>query len=234
MDADGRGGRRHAARARRWGQSANNQVVHMPDVRHATHLVVGGALQIPKHDAAELRLVPVRLKQFGNHMRFNVTAASRAGGSGKTNKELGVRAGFVLQILDPSIVVEAFCGGITARVVVELDEKGIKLGVINEILQFEILGVQGALRGGRDEVVSVADQLAQLGNHGGITTGVGKVDLDVEIETIDRDVLVREIEGAGSGTVGVVGPERLPQELGEVLAIRRRRHLVVANSTSDG
>ena len=146
----------------------------------------------------------------GAAIRVNGGRASR-----ETEEELGVLAlGAVLNDLDPIEVVDAIVRvELALRVVVELDEQGIELSLIDQVGEVEVTVVGGALRSSRDEERWV--QLTEGLDHGNVATVV-ELGLDIEVKTVNGRLGLLSIEGTRAGVAKLEWTEGLVQELGKL------------------
>lgn len=202
---------------------------------------------VPKGDATERgtlgNLADGALERAGQDVAV--------GGVGRhTDKQLGVLA-LVTGGNDvlPLVVVEAVVlmnrtalDQLASLVVVELDEEGVKLGLLDHLRHGEPLRGGRALRGTGDEHVLVEG--AEALNHGNVwlvvkVSAIGKVgDLHVKVETVNGGAGLAElVKGTGTVPRRVVGTESLPEEVGKVAAILLRGDTVVvllAPDATDG
>jgi hypothetical protein len=140
-------------------------------------IVVAGATEllaavdgVPDHDTTESGLVLVLVNQSTCLRRRQIPRASSRLGARQADEDLGILAGGVLQIRGPSIEVVVVYSS-AHLVVVELDEEGVKLALVDDGLHLEIPILQGAFGSRRDEVLSgrvQVGQATQAPDHGNI------------------------------------------------------------------
>jgi hypothetical protein len=189
-------------------------------------------VSVPHHGASEGGLTLGVLHQLIRVGRSDVAAAGALVGgiAGKTDEELGSRTSGALDEALPGVEVVAL-GSIVApdvvaaRVVVELDEEEVELGLGDHLVHIEELRVKWALRCAGDDLAatSAGDLGAQLVDEGDVSGLVRELDLDIEVESVHHVVAER----ARSGPAGVDRAVRTPQEVGELDTSTRRRDGVV-------
>lgn len=117
-----------------------------------------------------------------------VTRLGSLGASRKTNVQLSVLAGLVVDVLDPLVKVDAGGAlGDAAGVVVELDEDLVELRLSHDRVHLEVCGIQRALGRCREDHVGlgIPDEASELVDHGNVGLLVAELGLNVEIETVD-------------------------------------------------
>lgn len=133
------------------GRGAADKVMHQVVERDATKLLaaIDG---IPDHDTTESRLVLMFVDQLKRGSRSQVARAGRFRRTRKPDEDLRILAGRLGQVLHPVVKVVIVNSGADG-VVVELDEESIELASVDDGLHLEVIRVQGALRGGGDQVL---------------------------------------------------------------------------------
>lgn len=192
-------------------------------------LVTSGSL--PEHDTTELirEGINAGLNQGLNLLRGDIVAREGSGaGSRKTNVELGLLVGAVLDDIDPLGVVEADgavgkVGGSTGRGVVELNPEEIKDRVGDSVAE---LGIGDGALGGTGDVVGLIGSGVVLAHTVDESSPANAaIGLDIDVKSVNNDALERtgvkvgeQGKGPGKGGLaGVVRTERVPEEVGEPL-----------------
>lgn len=138
------------------------------------HLVLEAEVQVPERNTTKAGALSVLADNVLERLVTDMGGVLGVGG--KTNVELGVLA--VLTSgngLLPLIVVEVLLVGsvagnqVAAGVVVELDEEGVKVCLLNHLAHVKVLLRQGALRSARDENARVeSTESLDHGNPGAV------------------------------------------------------------------
>jgi len=203
-------------------------------IRAAALLVLGRGVHIPNHNTAELGVALDALYKCFGLIKGEVAAVGRGGASGKTDVQKSILAGLIVEIVRPVVEVEATVLAVTGRVVVELNEQGIELHGINDLLHLEILGVERAFGGSSDEEVAVLtlNEPAQLVDHVRVKVLVVlEVLFDVKIKTIDHNgrCVGDNIERARHSAARLLRTKCLPDEVGEIQGVGLSRYIVVGS-----
>lgn len=136
--------------------------------------VVDGVVEVPQANTTPERAVGELADNLLDPLRTDVTVAGSAGGGRDTDKDLRVailfaaaKDGFPLAVVEG---VQGVAGqkalGVTARVVVELDEESVKVGLRDHLLHLEEERVDRAFRGSGDEQAGV--ELTEALDHGNV------------------------------------------------------------------
>ena len=215
---------------------------HILRVRAPPRFVRVTLPSLPQHDARKSRVRLVLADHALQLLGTDVVLAAALGPRrrGRTGRQPDVQlrtfTSPLVHLLIPLIEVKRLLVTLrilirrATRVVVELDEQLVKLGLLDHIAHVG-LGDR-ALRRARDGVFVLRvlrEQLPQLADHGGHLAA--RVALDVDVEAVDELLAKR---AALAATARAWSPERAEQGRRCALGLLLRAHLHVAGGAADG
>jgi hypothetical protein len=131
--------------------------------------------EIPQRETGKVRLVLQLADEFLERVRLKVSTAGSVLAGGQSNVDLGRLAGLAtVNDAHPLVIVHPVprhvrvLNSIAVAVVVELDEKGIKLGLVDHLLHVEVRVGSRALGSTSDD--DVALESTELIDHGDVRT----------------------------------------------------------------